>query len=58
MQATEELREIIETAISMTLSRDLEFTHLDSPDLPALQKKINIFIRANNLTTLEDLIDE
>ena len=42
----------------MTLSRDLEFTHLDSPDLPALRKKINIFIRANNLTTLEDLIDE
>ncbi len=58
MQATEELREILETAISMTLSRDLEFTHLDSPDLPALRLKINTFIRANNLTTLEDLIDE
>ena len=42
----------------MTLSRDLEFTHLDSPDLPALRLKINTFIRANNLTTLEDLIDE
>ena len=58
MQAVETLREIFETAISMTLTRDLEFTHLDNPNLPALRRQINAFIRENTLVELEDLIDE